>query len=81
MAYITAMVVMYLVMITLPLIMTFRAYDEGDPQLLAGGISEALVTGLVGLVLLGPILFLFQWFVLRRHKKRNPKVDVYKTFS
>ena len=83
-AYITAMIVMFLVMISLPLIRIFQAmmiYGEGDPQLMAGQLSEAIVTGLIGLVLLGPILFLFQWFVLRRHRRKVPKVDADKTFS
>ena len=83
-AFIIATLVMFLTIISPSLVKTFQAmmiYGTGDPQLMAGAISEAIVTGFVGLVLLGPILFLFQWFILRRHRRKPPKVDAEKTFS
>jgi len=43
------------------LIQTFQAmmiYGTGDPQLMAGGISEALVTTMLGLVAAIPLLVL-----------------------
>lgn len=41
---------------------TFQAitlFDTGDPKLMAGGISEALVTTMLGLVVAIPLLFLY----------------------
>jgi biopolymer transport protein ExbB len=43
------------------MIKTFQAmmiYGTGDPQLMAGGISEALVTTMLGLVAAIPLLIL-----------------------
>lgn len=83
-AFILGMLVMFLTIISPSFIKTFLAmfvYGEGDPQLMAGQLSEAIVMGLVGLVILGPILFLFQWFVLRRHRRKFVEIDTDKTFS
>ncbi|TOE87929.1 MotA/TolQ/ExbB proton channel family protein, partial [Vibrio parahaemolyticus] len=41
---------------------TFQAitlFGTGDPKLMAGGISEALVTTMLGLVVAIPLLFLY----------------------
>ena len=83
-AFAIAMLILFLTMIAPAFIQIFQAmmvYGEGDPQLMAGQLSRAILGGLFGLALLGPILFLFQWLVLRRHKKKLSKVDVNKTFS
>lgn len=43
------------------MIATFQAitlYGTGDPKLMAGGISQALVTTVLGLVVAIPLLFL-----------------------
>ena len=56
-------------------------YGEGDPQLMAGGISEAIVGAMLRLIFYLPILWVFQWFILRRHRRKHPKVDADKTFS
>jgi hypothetical protein len=56
-------------------------YGEGDPQLMAGMISEAIAGTILRLIFCLPLIFLFQWWVLRRHRRRFPKVDADKTFS
>ena len=83
-AFAIALLLIFLSLIAPDFIKTFQAmmiYGEGDPQLMAGQLSEAILMGLMGLVFFGPILFLFQWFVLRRHKKKLAKVDADKIFS
>ena len=83
-AFILATFVLFFTIVSPSLIKAFQAmmiYGTGDPQLIAAGISEALAVGLMGLIFLGPILFLFQWFVLRRNKKKLTKVDADKIFS
>jgi len=56
-------------------------YGEGDPQLVAGGISEAIVSGGLKLIFALPLLYLFQWFVRRRDKNKLAKTDIDKTFT
>ena len=56
-------------------------YGKIDLQLIAGGISEAIVDALLWMVFCIPILLAFQWFILRRHRKTHPLVDADKTFS
>ena len=83
-AFIIATLVMFITVVAPSLIKTFQAmliYGEGDPELLAGGISEAIVGALLLMIVCIPLLFLFQWFILRRHRRKNPKVDADKTFS
>lgn len=83
-AFILATFVMFLTIVAPSIIKTFQAmmiYDTGDPQLMVGGIAEAIVGALLLMIVCVPLLFLFQWFVLRRHRKKNPKVDADKTFS
>ncbi|MCQ6453500.1 MotA/TolQ/ExbB proton channel family protein, partial [Vibrio parahaemolyticus] len=44
------------------MIVTFQAntrFASGDPKLMAGGISEAVVTTMLGLVVAIPLLFLY----------------------
>lgn len=46
------------------MIRTFQAimlYGAGDPKLMAGGISEALVTTMLGLIVAIPLVFLHAW--------------------
>lgn len=60
--------------VTLPgLIATFQAmmtYGSGDPQLMAGGISRAIMLGAIGLMVGLPILAFIQWFARRKYKRR-----------
>jgi biopolymer transport protein ExbB len=53
------------------MIQTFQAitlYGAGDPQTMAGGISQALVTTVLGLVVAIPTVFL-HWLVSTRAKR------------
>ena len=46
------------------MIQTFQAimlYGAGDPKLMAGGISQALVTTMLGLIVAIPLVFLHAW--------------------
>ncbi len=46
------------------MIRTFQSimlYGAGDPKLMAGGISEALVTTMLGLIVAIPLVFLHAW--------------------
>ena len=46
------------------MIRTFQAitlFGTGDPKLMAGGISEALVTTMLGLVVAIPLVLLHSW--------------------
>lgn len=79
-----ATLVMLLTIVAPSIIKTLQAmmiYGEGDPQLMAGGISEAIVNALILMIFCVPLLALFQWLILRRHRKKLPKVDADKTFS
>lgn len=53
------------------IINTFRAitvYGTGDPRMMSGGISEALVTTQVGLAVAIPIMFLYTYFESRAER-------------
>ena len=83
-AFIIATIVLFITLVTPGLITTFQAmaiYGEGDPHLMAGGISQTIVEALLFMIVCVPTLFIFQWSVLRRHKRKLPKVDADKTFS
>ena len=50
------------------MINTFQAitlFGTGDPKLMAGGISQALVTTVLGLVVAIPTVLLFTWLNTR----------------
>ena len=75
------MILTIVVPVTLEVLSPLVTEGKGDPQLMAGRISEGIMAvGLVMIVCL-PILFVFQWLILRRHKRKLPKLDVDKTFS
>jgi len=59
------------------MIQTFQAitlYGAGDPQTMAGGISKALVTTVLGLVVAIPTVFL-HWVVSSRAKRVEEILD------
>lgn len=62
--------VLSLVFMVLPtLIQTFQAmmiYGTSDPQLMAGGISQAIISSAFVMAIIVPLLILFQWFMRRR---------------
>ena len=72
-AFITASLVLVLICI-LPLIVktgqAMMIYGHGDTQLVAGLLSEAILTTILSLIVFLPILLLFQWIVRRRYKSR-----------
>ena len=83
-AFIIASLIMLATFFVLRLMVAINiasAFSDDDPQLMAGGISEAIVGALLSMVFFGPILWIFQWFILRRHRKKMFKVDTDKTFS
>ena len=62
-ALICAVILSFLLMVLPGLIQTFQAmmiYGTGDPQLMAGGISEALVGAMLGPIYTLPLLIGFQ---------------------
>ena len=63
------------------MIQTFQAitlYGAGDPQTMAGGISKALVTTVLGLVVAIPTVFL-HWVVSSRAKRVEEILDEHAT--
>lgn len=63
------------------MIQTFQAitlYGAGDPQTMAGGISKALVTTVLGLVVAIPTVFL-HWLVSSRAKRVEEILDEHAT--
>ena len=83
-AFILATLVIFVTLFGAGVIKTYQAmmiYGEADPQLMAGGISQSFVGTILRLIIYLPLLWLFQWFVRRRHRRKPPKVDADKTFS
>ena len=78
-AYVTALLLSFIISVAPSLIRTFQAmmiYGSGDPQLMAGGISSAIVSAVFGTIIYIPVLFLFQWFGrLRKRKRERAKLD------
>lgn len=71
-AFALASIILYLTVAAPRIIGTFQAmaiYGTGDPELMAGGISSALVEGLFTLPILLPVLALIQWAARRRYKR------------
>ena len=63
------------------MIQTFQAitlYGTGDPQTMAGGISKALVTTVLGLVIAIPTVFA-HWFVSGRAKRIEETLEEHVT--
>ena len=51
-AFILSLIVVFVISVAPQIIKTFQAlaiYGSGDPQLMAGGISEAIVTGMMSI--------------------------------
>lgn len=67
-------VILAFFLLTIPgLIRVFQVmmiYGTGDPQLMAGGISEAIVRAIMALFLVVPLLLIFQIFMRRRRKDK-----------
>jgi O-antigen ligase len=83
-AFIVASIVFLISSIAPGIIKTFQAmmvYGAGDPELMAGGISESIVSAMLSLFVALPVLFVFQWLVRRHFKKRLAQEDIEATFS
>jgi len=67
------------VLLTLPaLIQTLQAmmiYGTGDPQLIAGGIGEAIVSALLSMIIVFPLLFVFQRIMRSRRQSKAQKLE------
>ncbi|WP_233349933.1 MotA/TolQ/ExbB proton channel family protein [Litorimonas cladophorae] len=77
-AFAVGATVAYLTMVAPGIIKTFQArmiYGTGDPELMAAGISEALVNALFSLPITLPVLALIQWIARRRFKKKQALSD------
>ena len=73
-AFLSALILGFAFCVAPGLIQTFQAmmiYGTGDPQLMAGGISQAITSAILGSIIYVPILFLFQWFGRLRKRKRD----------
>lgn len=82
-AFILATLIMIPMTLAPGLIKTFQAmmiYGTGDPQLMAGGISEALVGMMLTLPIALPLLAVFQWAVRRHYKKKASRADANDAF-
>jgi len=70
---------------TIPsLVQTFQAlmiYGTGDPQLMAGGISEAIVSVILAMCVVLPLLILFQVVTHRRWKAKLKAEDALTGFE
>lgn len=67
-------IIAYLTIAAPSVIKTFQAmmiYGTGDPELMAGGISDALVNALFSLPIILPVLAFIQWIARRRYKKKQ----------
>ena len=78
-AFVMAANIGFIICVAPGIIQTSQAmmiYGQGDPQLMAGGIASATISGIFGVVIYLPFLFLFQWFGrVRRRKQKRAKID------
>lgn len=82
-ALVVASFLMLLALILPKVLVTLQAlviYGTGDPQLLAGGISEAVVTGILFMIVGVPVLAVIQWVSRQSQKSKLTKPDVDKAF-
>jgi len=64
-----------------PLWLMTALEDTKEPMFSAEVIVYAFRAAIMPMVICVPLLWLFQWVILRRHRKKLPKVDMDKTFS
>jgi len=68
----------------LAMIQTFQAmmiYGTGDPQLMAGGISNALSKSIISLIVFVPLLFFVQWVARTLRKRKVSRADIQLAFE
>lgn len=83
-SFITATIVfitLSIMHIVINIIQTMALYGEGDPQLMAGLISEGLTKAILTIILLLPLLALFQLFMRKRYKKQLAKQNTPEVFE
>jgi len=80
-AFFVAALVLFTALMVPVLLQLIYGYEDADPQFSADLIGFALQGGLLAMVLFAPLLWAFQWFILRRHRRKNPKLDADETFS
>lgn len=64
-----------------PLWLMTALEDTGEPMFAAEVIVYAFRAVIIPMAICLPLLWLFQWFILRRHRLKHPKVDADKIFS
>lgn len=75
---ILASLLAYLAMVVPGMIQTFQAmmiYGSGDPQLMAGGISQAMTGSMLAMFVILPLLILFQWIGRTRRRAKQKRAD------
>ena len=74
----------FLAMILPGMIQTFQAmmiYGTGDPQLMAGGISQAMTGSTLSMFLILPLLILVQWIGRAVKREKEQASDVIDEFE
>lgn len=56
-------------------------YGTGDPQLMAGGISEAFIMSIISLVVSVPLLIFVQWVARFLRKRKASRADINSAFE
>ena len=82
-AFVLAALILVFPLPLIGMVKTFQAmmiYGTGDPQLMAGGIAQAMMSTSLTVPIGLPLLALFQWSVRRLTKSRSSKADVENTF-
>jgi len=83
-AFIVASLIMFatlFVFVASPLWLMTALEDTKEPMFSAKVIVYAFKAMIMPMVICTPLLWLFQWLILRRHRRKNPKIDMGKTFS
>jgi len=84
-AFITASVLLITTLAVPGIIKTQQAmmiYGTSDPQLFRGGIAQAFMEAIIRGLFYIPVLFLFQYLVLRSYRKRQgTNIDLKETFE
>ena len=81
---ILAIFLAFLAMILPGMIQTFQAmmiYGTGDPQLMAGGISQAMTGSTLSMFLILPLLILVQWIGRAVKREKEQASDVIDEFE
>ena len=83
-AFAVASLIMFVtlfVFVASPLWLVTALEDTKEPMFSEEVIVYAFRAAIMPMIICVPLLWLFQWFILRRHRGKNPKLDADKTFS